>query len=77
MEKVPNTTPEDKEYQKEREAAVLIIGEMRQQAAIMGANNFEIPAFDNLLVALNERQITPREAIAEARKILESKSDYH
>jgi predicted RNA-binding protein associated with RNAse of E/G family len=61
----------------QKEQAVMIIGEMKQQAAVMGANDFEIPALDNLLIALNQGEITPEEAIAEAHKIVNRKTDYH
>lgn len=61
----------------QKEQAVMIIGEIKQQVAVMGANDFEIPALDNLLMALNQGEITPEEAIAQAHKIVDRKTDYH
>lgn len=61
----------------QREQAVMIVGAMKQEAAMMGANDFEIPALDSLLEALNQGQITPEEAIAQAHKIVSRKTDYH
>lgn len=69
MERIPNKS--------QKEQAVMIIGEMKQQAAVMGANDFEIPSLDNLLIALNQGEITPEEAIEQAHKIVDRKADYH
>jgi hypothetical protein len=76
MEKEPNII-DDEEKRKEVEQAILVVGEIKQQVAIMGANDFEIPALDNILRALNESQVTAQEAIKEATLIRDRKSDYH
>jgi hypothetical protein len=57
--------------------AVMIIGEIRQQVGIMGANDYEIPALDSILNALNEGECTPEEAVKQAHIIRDRKSDYH
>ena len=75
MEEEPKQIDEQK--RKELEQAVMIIGELKQQAAIMGANDFEIPALNALIESLKEGECTPEEAIRSAMAMVNRKSDYH
>jgi hypothetical protein len=63
--------------EKEIDDAIMIVSEIRQQVAVMGANDYEIPAIDRIIEALKLREITPKEAISEANIILGRKNDYH
>ncbi|MCX6702011.1 MAG: hypothetical protein NTX96_02330 [Candidatus Zambryskibacteria bacterium] len=75
MEKAPFPTEDSKETSLDK--AVMIIGEIRQQVAVMGGNDFEIPALDDLLKALTEGECTPEEAVHQAHLIIDRKADYH
>lgn len=67
----------EQEKKQKLEQAIMVIGELKQQAAIMGANDFEIPALDAIMESLNEGECTPEEAIRSATAIVDRKSDYH
>jgi hypothetical protein len=51
--------------------------EMRDQVAVLGSNDFEFGAIENILRELHEHKITLDAAIALARLVLNSKQDYH
>ncbi len=50
---------------------------MEQQAQVMGAQDYEPSAFEDIKQKLLKGTTTPREALLQARQILESKQDYH
>lgn len=50
---------------------------VRQRVAVMGANDFEFSALDNILEQMEKGKIEPSDAVAEARVIEFSKQDYH
>ncbi len=58
------------------EAAAQIMA-IRNQTEVMGANDYEGSAFTLLQRRLEDGEVTPEEAIVEAKGILESKQDYH
>ena len=53
------------------------VGFYRQQMAAMGANDYEFPAIDEILDDLESGKIKPADAVKKARRILDSKQDYH
>lgn len=50
---------------------------IRQEVAIMGSNDYEIPALDGLIESLKKGEVLSKDALAEAIKIRNSKQDYH
>ena len=50
---------------------------IRGEVYSMGANDHEMPEFDNILKKLRARECTPEDALKEARKIRGNKEDYH
>jgi hypothetical protein len=50
---------------------------IRQQIGLMGANDYEIPAIDDLIARLKAGECAPEDAVEEAQAILSSKQDYH
>lgn len=50
---------------------------IRQQAMAMGANDYEPSAFDGVLRALTNGDISPAEAVQQAEAIIGSKQSYH
>ena len=57
--------------------AIAQIAGIESQARVMGANDYEPNAFESIRLRLTGGDITPKEAILEAQRILESKQDYH
>ena len=70
METGPEREPSISEAAAEVQAA-------REMAMVKGANDYEMSAFDRLLQQLLDREITPKEAVAQAGAIVDSKQDYH
>ncbi|HBD24589.1 MAG: hypothetical protein A2566_00025 [Candidatus Zambryskibacteria bacterium RIFOXYD1_FULL_40_13] len=62
---------------KAREHAILVLGEIRQQVAVMGANDSEIPKLNEIIELLEMGNINPEEAIRLAIEIRDGKADYH
>jgi hypothetical protein len=56
------------------DAAVL---QIRDQIAVLGSNNYEFDAIEDILRDLHENKITLEDAISRAKEILFSKQDYH
>lgn len=50
---------------------------IKEQVFLMGANDSEGSKFDEILLQLDNKEITEDQAIGEANKILFSKQDYH
>jgi hypothetical protein len=68
MEGLNNTKIED---------AINTIMAIQQEVAIMGSNDYEIPALNKLIEHLKKGEISSGDAIAQATKIRDSKQDYH
>jgi len=64
----PNT-PED--------SAIAQIKAIKGEVAVMGFNDYEIPALDDLISCLEKRTCTPEEALRAAEHVRDSKQDYH
>jgi hypothetical protein len=60
----------------QKEDAKAHIQLMMQECAVMGTNDFEIPALVRLIKRLDALDITPEEAMSEAEKIRYSKQEY-
>ncbi len=50
---------------------------LRAEIMQMGANDSENSSIDGIISRLDNREITPEEAVAEARGIRDSKQAYH
>ncbi len=50
---------------------------IKQQVAVEGANNYEIPELNNLLEKVKAGDISPEQGLREAEIIQESKNSYH
>lgn len=50
---------------------------LRQEVYMMGANDYEIPAIDELIQKLEKGECTPEEALSQAESIKSKKADYH
>lgn len=50
---------------------------IRQEVAVMGSNDFEIPTIDRILKQLQDGEIRPAEALSRVREIQKMKQDYH
>ena len=50
---------------------------IRDEIALVGGNDFEIPTLNTLVELLEKGKCSPEHAIKEARNILSSKQDYH
>ncbi|MEX0931619.1 MAG: hypothetical protein WDZ88_02600 [Candidatus Paceibacterota bacterium] len=67
----PEVSTEDIEQAKMR---ILLI---RGEVAVMGANDSEITDLNHLLEKLENREVSPEDAVIEASRIQSSKMDYH
>ena len=47
------------------------------EVSLMGANDYEIPALNNIIERLEKGECSPAEALKEAYQIRSSKQDYH
>lgn len=59
------------------EEALVIIAEIRQRIAVMGANDSEFFVLNEITERLGKNEIEPDKAVEEARNILDGKQDYH
>ena len=50
---------------------------IKAQVGQMGANDFEIPALDELIRRVQSSECSPEFALQEARRIFEQKESYH
>lgn len=50
---------------------------IQQEVAVMGSNDYEIPALNKLIERLKKGEISPEKALADAKEIRSSKQDYH
>lgn len=50
---------------------------IRQEAYMMGANDYEIPALDGIIEKLEKRELSSEDALKEAQTIIGRKADYH
>ncbi len=57
--------------------AEMAVGVIRDQVAMMGANDMELPAINDLMAKIRHHEIEPAEAIRQAGQILAAKADYH
>lgn len=57
--------------------ALAQVGLIEQRVQLMGANDYEPSAFARIRAQLDAGALTPREAIAHAQAVLDSKQDYH
>jgi len=62
---------------KEKEDAKMAVMCIRDEVAIMGFNDYEIPAIDKIVEDLEADRMTPAEAVEAAWRIKASKQDYH
>lgn len=60
-----------------KEEALNQIMAIRQEVYMMGANDFEFSAIDEIVKNLESEEISPQEAVSRVYKIKEGKSDYH
>ena len=60
-----------------KEDAQSYIAMIKQQVALMGANNYEFEELDKILKLLQAGDISEDEARSRVYAILESKQDYH
>lgn len=61
----------------DKEQARMMIAEIRQRVAIMGANDSEFWNLDLICDKMEKGESTPEEAVTEANGVLSSKQDYH
>lgn len=59
------------------EVAESEIGALQDQIYAMGANDYEMPAIQDILDSLRGGKIEPSEAVRQVRQIKDSKQDYH
>lgn len=59
------------------EVAELEIMDYIHDLSAMGANDYEFPAIDGILIRMRAGKIKPNEAVELVRKIRHSKHDYH
>ncbi len=57
--------------------AMAEVSGIKNEIMSMGANDSENSAIDEIVYSLEKKEIRPKEAVARAREILESKQDYH
>lgn len=62
---------------KTKEEAVMAITIIKQECQNLGANDYEIPALDELIQAVENDEIDPWEAIIRAEAVKASKMVYH
>jgi hypothetical protein len=60
-----------------KDEARMRIEEVRQRAALMGANDSEFSLLNEILLNMDKDEMTPDEALEEANKVLSGKMDYH
>lgn len=59
------------------EQTIAKIKVIENEVNVMGANDFEIPALENLIKSLEKKECTPEDAIKQAINIRDTKQDYH
>jgi len=59
------------------EETIRAIMAIQQEVAVMGSNDYEIPTLNKLIENVKNGEISPKEALAQATKIRDSKQDYH
>lgn len=67
--KIPQTISLDEAFIK--------IQAIEQDCYVMGANDYERSAFQQIRKQMRDQIITPEEAVKMAQQILDSKQDYH
>lgn len=72
-----NTMESQPQIPDPKETVLAKIGLIRQEVALMGANNSEIPEIDAIIEQFRNDECTAQEALAAAHAIKESKQDYH
>ncbi|PIT89479.1 MAG: hypothetical protein COU27_00100, partial [Candidatus Levybacteria bacterium CG10_big_fil_rev_8_21_14_0_10_36_7] len=61
-----------------RHEALAEIRAIMSQVSVMGGNDFEIPALENIMTNVESGEISPEEGVHQAQNIADSKSsDYH
>ena len=55
----------------------MIVGGIRDEVALLGANDSEIPTINELLEKLRRNELSPEEAVRLAKAIRDRKADYH
>ncbi|PIP87362.1 hypothetical protein COW81_00595 [Candidatus Campbellbacteria bacterium CG22_combo_CG10-13_8_21_14_all_36_13] len=68
---------EQPQEQSEIEKAIGQIYYIRQQVAIMGFNDSEIPELNSLIEKVKNGEVDPEEAVSVAQAIMDNKQDYH
>jgi hypothetical protein len=59
------------------EKTVKEIKAIEGEVAVMGVNDYEIPALEALINSVKNKEISPEEAVRQAIKIRDTKQDYH
>lgn len=72
-----NTWTETKLSPMTKDEMRMRIEEVRQRAALMGANDSEFSLLNEILLNMDKDEMTPDEALEEANKVLSGKMDYH
>jgi flagellar biosynthesis regulator FlbT len=57
--------------------ALVQIEAIRSQINSMGANDSEFEALNNIRRKIEDREMTPEEAVAQAQGVMDSKQAYH
>lgn len=60
-----------------KDEARMRIEEVRQNVAIMNANDIEFSLINEILLNMDKDEMTPDEALEEANKVFSGKMDYH
>lgn len=68
---------ENLESQNGNQNVVNEIMAIRQEIGMMGANDYEIPAVDQIIEKFEKGEYTPEEALQEVNAIKNRKADYH
>lgn len=74
LQEQTNTQEQEEIFTKEN--AVLEIGVLRSECAVMGANDSEIIELNQLMSDVKEGKIDPTEAVKTARSIRHGKMEY-
>lgn len=82
MEEIPQNSEEfnamrEMEKMEAINYALMQVGELRDRANSMGANDSELPELNAIMDRLRNKEIDPNEAVRRANEIVESKQDYH
>ncbi|MBI5465834.1 MAG: hypothetical protein HY974_00925 [Candidatus Kerfeldbacteria bacterium] len=74
--KKPEATPEEPQGREANSPEDTIMA-IRQEVYMMGANDYEIPALDDIIKSLRNGTLSAEEAVQQAMDIKARKQDYH